>query len=95
MILPAACALRRVAVFVELAALSAASRCTASPVCLPLNGFVSAAMTLAGLFGLAGARSECACGTSFCRAFLQREINLVVFIQLGIDQGYRWRAGPV
>ena len=54
MILPAACAVACAAFTKSWAALSAAAVYGLLPFVLPLNGFVSAAMTLAGLFGLAG-----------------------------------------
>lgn len=54
MILPAACAVACAVFARSWAALSAVAVYGLLPFVLPLNGFVSAAMTLAGLFGLAG-----------------------------------------
>ena len=96
MILPAACAVACAVFTKSWAALFAVAVYGLLPFVLPLNGFVSAAMTLAGLFGLAGGLESGPCGASFAGRLLQRgEIGLVVFHPAGIDKGYYGGPGPV
>ena len=96
MILPAACAVACAVFARSWAALSAVAVYGLLPFVLPLNGFVSAAMTLAGLFGLAGGWSPVLVALLLPGVFLQRgKISLVVFYPAGIDQGYHGGPGPV
>lgn len=74
MILPAACAVVCAVFARSWAALSAVAVYGLLPFVLPLNGFVSAAMTLAGLFGLAGAGVR-SLWRFFCRAFFTAREN--------------------